>query len=74
MAIDTREELVKALHMACEIEHGLMIQYRQAESGPKLSPRAADWQNRNSCCLCGVPAESDSDVNTHKYEIAYSTE
>jgi hypothetical protein len=35
VAIDTHEELVNALHVACEIEHGLMIQYRQAESGPK---------------------------------------
>jgi hypothetical protein len=25
--IDTRAELVNALHVACEIEHGLMIQY-----------------------------------------------
>ena len=27
MAIDSREELIGALHEAAEIEHGLMIQY-----------------------------------------------
>jgi hypothetical protein len=30
MAIDTREELINALHEACEIEHGLLIQYLYA--------------------------------------------
>lgn len=27
MPIDTREELINALHEACEIEHGLLVQY-----------------------------------------------
>jgi hypothetical protein len=30
MAIDTREELINALHEACEIEHSLLVQYLYA--------------------------------------------
>lgn len=30
MAIDTREELVDALHVACEVEHSLLVQYLYA--------------------------------------------
>jgi Ferritin-like len=30
MSIDTREELINALHEACEIEHGLLVQYLYA--------------------------------------------
>lgn len=56
MAIDTREELVNALHEACEIEHGLLVQYLYAGLSMKksldeqLTPHqqrlARGWQER----------------------------
>ena len=30
MTIDTREELINALHVACEVEHSLLVQYLYA--------------------------------------------
>jgi hypothetical protein len=56
MPIDTREELIKALHKACEIEHGLLVQYLYAAlSGKKgldegltthQQRLVRDWQGR----------------------------
>ena len=56
MAIDTREELINALHEACEIEHSLLVQYLYAALSVKkgldegLTPHqqrlARDWQAR----------------------------
>ena len=37
MPIDTREELINALHEACEIEHGLLVQYLYAALSMKKS-------------------------------------
>ncbi|AXS41001.1 hypothetical protein D1F64_14410 [Breoghania sp. L-A4] len=37
MTIDTREELINALHVACEIEHSLLIQYLYAGFSMKRS-------------------------------------
>ena len=56
LRIDTREELINALHEAIQIEHGLMLQYLYAALSCKRSPREGlddrqvefvrDWEAR----------------------------
>src|SRR5262245_61043932 len=70
VAIDTREELVNALHVASEIEHGLMIQYlfpalsmkKRADEGltaPQLAA-ARRWERT----ILGVAVEEMGHLGT----------